>query len=207
MVSCLHSHPAVVAVVDKPVTPLSMELIQHGHGGVLCSSERGEFPVPLPRHSQKRVPPVHQVTRDEVVWVGGPWQGGRNGRGGCKENGEKHVPMLLHGLVHFGGEVIPAYHYISFLAGLAPCTRLLASFASLVRLLRSSPLQSKERSISCLPTFNLIRTMISSSQIPALYLQSTLTSVSFSDASLCFASWSSSLIVSSTTFGQKSPSK
>lgn len=98
----LDSHATVVAVVDKPVSCLRVEFVQHGHGGILGSSEGGEFPMPLPRHGEKGVPPIHQVTHDQVVWVGGAGQRRGDGGGRVEEDGEEHFFVFVHGLVDFG---------------------------------------------------------------------------------------------------------
>ena len=74
--SCLDVIAAVVAGVDESVPALVVQLIQHGHGGVASPTQRGELPVSLPSHGEEGVSPVHQVTLDQLVGVGGPRQGG-----------------------------------------------------------------------------------------------------------------------------------
>ena len=127
MVSCLHGHAAVVAVVDKLVPSLRVEFIQHGHGGVLGSPQRRELPMSLPGHRKESVSPIHQITRYDVVGISRTWHRRGNGRRRVEEDSEEDVLVLLHGLVDLVGEVVSSYQRAAFLASL-----LTTPFVSLV---------------------------------------------------------------------------
>ena len=146
MVSRLHSHTTVVAVVYKPVASLGVQLVQHGHCGELSPAKRGELPVSLPGHGEEGITPVHQVTRDQVIWVVSAREGGGDGGGRVQQDGEEHVPVLLHGLVDLGGKVVSAYYCVALLVVcLAASAGLLAALVSLVSFLWSSTLEREER--------------------------------------------------------------
>ena len=69
VVACPYEQVAVITSVHEAITDLLVELIEHGHGGVLGPAEGGEFPVPLLCHGEEGFPTIHEVTADDVVRV------------------------------------------------------------------------------------------------------------------------------------------
>ena len=90
MVSGLHTATAAVAGVDEAGS-LVMQLIEHGLRGGLGPPERGELPVSLSGHCEEGVSPVHQVTRDELVWVHRATNGGTADSWRLEENHKEHL--------------------------------------------------------------------------------------------------------------------
>ena len=160
MISGFYRHSAVVAIVHKLVSALGVDFKQHGHGRVLGSSQGRELPVSFPRHGEECVTAVHHITRDEVIRIGRPRQGGGDGRGGIEEDCEEDILVFLHGLVDLGGEVVTRIDRITLLAGLATRTRLFAPLVSLVSLLWSPPLMKRKRNKEMSDKFKLLGTHI-----------------------------------------------
>lgn len=73
--ACLHVVLALVAGIDKAVLALRVQLHKHAHGRPLSTSQWRELQVFVPCKGEECIPPIHQVTGDERVWINNRRQG------------------------------------------------------------------------------------------------------------------------------------
>lgn len=74
MPSSLHVMLALIARVHKAVLALVVQFHQHAHCAPFASSQRAELPVLVPGQSQKGIPAIHEITRQQRVRVHDGWK-------------------------------------------------------------------------------------------------------------------------------------
>lgn len=75
VISCLNVSMTVVASVDEAVIALCVELIQERHSRELGSTKGRELPVFFSGQVKESITPVHEVTGNEGIGIGGGREG------------------------------------------------------------------------------------------------------------------------------------
>ena len=102
-----HTLRAGVAVVNKLVLVLGVQLVQQRHRRILCPPKAGELKVLFPSHCQEGIATVHELARHERIGVHDRAEVGR-ALSRVQPDGEEHLLVLFHGGKHFGRQIAAA---------------------------------------------------------------------------------------------------